>query len=300
MNVLVTGCNGMLGREFYASLRDKGFEVFGIDNNIKAYWPSTWRKGDITNQEEMRQIFEAFKPDIVVHCAAWTDVDACEKDKDKAQKVNIQGTAVLATLAKETNALICYMSTDYVFDGEKAGSYVEHDLPNPINFYAETKFQSEEAVKRSGASYIILRTSWLFGGDSECRNFVNAIIKQYNSGKDLHVVDDQKGRPTYTKDFARAVVRIIEFYKDKKNISEIFHIANDDAISWFEFAKVIIEKIGGDKSRVFPINSQKLDRTARRPKNSVLDTAKYENTFNDKLRSWRFCLDEFINNMCKA
>ena len=301
MNILITGCNGMLGREFYPVLKEKGYKIYGIDNLLdkkNKYRFDEFYYGDVADKEQMRkQIVEICKPHIILHCAAWTDVDACEKDKDKAKRINSEGTKIIASFAKEINALICYISTDFIFDGKKQSPYIESDKPHPINVYGETKLKGEEAIKRSGASYIIVRTSWLFGGDKQSNNFVNAIINQYDSGETLRVVDDQKGRPTYTRDFAQAVIKVIEFYKDKKDVHEIVHIANEGEISWFKFAQLIVEKIGGDTSQVIAIPSTKLNRAAKRPKNSVLNTEKYEGDFEDKLRSWQFGLDEYINKL---
>jgi len=297
MNILVTGCNGMLGRDLCAVLSDV-YDVWGLDIHKGPFNNNRFILCDVTDSKSVENVVKELQPRIIVHCAAWTDVDACEENQDKAKRINVEGTENLASIAKQINALIFYMSTDYIFNGGKDSPYVEDDQPNPINYYGRTKLEGENAVKESKASYIVLRTSWLFGGERENNNFVNAVINQYDSGKSLRVVKDQKGRPTYTKDFAKALMHVIEYYKNKNDVHEIMNIANEDEITWFTFAKIIIERIshirGGAVPEIIPISSNELNRPAKRPKNSVLDTEKYTGKCKNKLRSWRSALDEYF------
>ena len=212
--ILITGSSGMLGADLCQEL-EKDYEVYGADLVHRTSYtcppkPERRRrivhrfiKGDITNRKSVANIVYRIKPDIVIHAAAWTDVDGCELNKKKAYKINSEGTKNVALACRTANAPLIYISTDFVFDGKKNRPYAEADRPNPISVYGGSKYKGEIYIKRILRRYYILRTSWLYGRNG--RNFVDIIIDKAKKERALKVVNDQIGSPTYTKDLAKAI-----------------------------------------------------------------------------------------------
>ena len=198
MKVLVTGANGMLGQDLCPILEDAGYEVIETDiNNL-----------DITNAEATAAFIKQEAPEIVVHCAAYTNVDKAEEDLKNAELINVTGTENIAKACAEAGATMVYISTDYVFDGTKSTPYTPDDKPNPINNYGLTKLKGEEAVKKYCEKYYIARTSWLYGHHG--KNFVETMINLAKDRKELKVVDDQIGCPTWTVELANGILKLFD------------------------------------------------------------------------------------------
>jgi dTDP-4-dehydrorhamnose reductase len=191
---------------------------------------------------------------------------------------------------------LIYVSTDFVFDGRQRRPYKETDAPNPLCFYAKSKLEGEEAVKKSLPSYFILRTSWLYGRNG--RNFVDTIIEKSGETKELKVVDDQVGSPTYTKDLSKAVHKLLDLIFTQATARGveygIYHVSNSGSASWYEYAKAIL-KLAGSGSRVLPISSKELNRLADRPPMSILDNSKFTASTGYKMRPWKNALREYLS-----
>jgi len=251
---------------------------------------------DITHRASTLRTIERVNPGLIIHAAAWTDVDGCESDSRRAKEININGTENVVLGAEKANAGLLYISTDFVFDGLKKIPYSEKDAPNPLNVYAMSKLEGE---KRVGIlkNFVILRTSWLFGANGS--NFVDAILKATKNRKELKVVDDQTGSPTYAADLALAIVKLLECFSRKTKggvtcIKEIYHISNSGQVSWFEYAKKILEIAGIKNIRLIRINANQLGRPAKRPAFSVLDNSKFEKATGFKMRPWQEALAEYL------
>ncbi|MEO0101897.1 MAG: dTDP-4-dehydrorhamnose reductase [candidate division WOR-3 bacterium] len=273
MKVLVTGAKGMLGRELVLYLKEKDFLVIGWDL-------PEW---DIRKREVTEKLIEE-RPEGIVHLAAFTDVDGAEVKRKEAYETNFLGTANLVAAAERIGAKFLYLSTDYVFDGKKTTPYSEEDVPNPLNYYGETKYLGEMVVKRL-ERFFILRTAWLYS--REGRNFVNTIKEKMARGEEIRVVDDQIGSPTYTKDLLEPIFDLLQ-----SEAYGIYHITNSGFCSWFQFACEIGRILG--RKEIKPIKSEEAGRLARRPKYSVLDNSKYQRVFGKRLRPWLEALEECL------
>jgi dTDP-4-dehydrorhamnose reductase len=274
--VLVTGASGMLGADLVPVLAGAGYQVFA---RPKADL-------DVTRHADVTRAFRDALPEIVVNCAAFTKVDACESDP-LAFEVNHRGVENLAAECRSREARFVQISTDFVFDGRKSTPYVEDDPPAPLSAYGRSKLAGEEAA-RGVPSALVVRASWLFGLAGW--NFVEAILKQIESGKSpLTVVDDQRGRPTSTMDLSAALLALLD-----RNAAGTFHFANRGEVSWFEFAREIAARVPGTAPDLLPIDSTSLARPARRPAYSVLDTGKYERETGLPIRHFRAPLAEYL------
>ena len=239
MRILVTGGHGQLGTALEEVLKNEETLFTDTDNM------------DITDKNQVEKTFVEFKPEILIHGAALTNVDGCEENADLAYKINAEGTANLADECEKNNCLMIYISTDYVFDGTKKTPYVETDEPNPINEYGKNKLGGEKAVEKLD-NYYILRTSWVYGGG---HNFVRTMIELAKKMDEIKVVNDQFGRPTYALDLAKAIYDVI---KNRPKVG-IYNVTGDgEIISWAEFAEEIF-KIAGFKTKVTGIRSTLVD-----------------------------------------
>lgn len=223
----------------------------------------TRSQADITQEPEVRRAFHQVRPEIVIHAAAMTAVDDCELQPALAFKTNAEGTRNVASACAKLGAAMVYVSTDYVFDGEKAEPYTEADPTHPVSVYGQSKLEGEAHLRRLLTSYWIVRTSWVFGPFG--KNFVEAIVGKARQGAKLRVVDDQVGCPTYTEDLARKIAEIVE-----RGGFGLYHVSNQGACSRYEFAREILRQAGMDPSLVAPVSTSASDRPARRPKNSRL------------------------------
>ena len=295
--ILITGSGGMLGTDLAQELR-QGYEVVETDI-FRSQRPEDGSQRyfdcDITDRRSVSVLFRKVKPDIAVHTAAWTDVDGCEFDKDRAYSVNFCGTRNVALACREAGAGLIYISTDFVFAGRKKSPYKENDRANPLGVYAGSKLEGELAVKKTLKKYFILRAGWLYGKNG--KNFVGNIIGQAKTKKFLRVVDDQVGSPTYTIDLAKAIHKLIDgIITDRKSRVikyGTYHISNRGSVSWYEYAKTIL-KFSGIKAKVLPISSEELGKPAKRPAMSVMDNSKFEKMTRHRMRGWKSALREYL------
>lgn len=279
MKVLVTGAQGMLGTDLVKILSEK--------NEVS---PFDLPEMDITDYSQVLHFLEDIKPNIVIHLAAFTAVDDCEKEIDKAFLVNALGTQNVATACQKVNIPLLYISTDFVFDGEKNFPYTEFDKPNPISIYGRTKLVGEEMVKSILNKYFIVRTSWLFGKHGS--NFIEKILAVSEKKKEIKVVTDQRGSPTYSVDLSYALRDLIE-----TPYFGIYHICNKGNCSRYEFACKILEFAGRNDVRVLPINSEEIADLATRPKYSVLRNYCLELRGMNKMRSWEEALRDYLGGL---
>ena len=259
--ILLTGGNGQLGTELRHLLDEKGLNYVSTDA----------QEMDITDEKATLAFIQELKPTVIYHCAAYTAVDKAEDEgKELDEKINVNGTENVAKAAKVVGAKFVYISTDYVFDGtKKEGVYKETDKPNPQNEYGRTKLLGEQAVKDLLDEYFIIRTSWVFGKYGH--NFVYTMKRLAQTHPRLTVVDDQYGRPTWTRTLAEFMVYIIENNADYG----IYHLSNENSCSWYEFAKEILKETDVE---VAPVTSAEYPQKAKRPQYSVLDLTKAKNT----------------------
>lgn len=278
MKVLVTGANGQLGRDLVEIL-NVTHEVFGFGS----------KELDVRNIEQCRQIFFQVKPDVIIHAAAYTAVDMAETDEDNAFAVNSFGSRNVAMAAEEIGAKLCYVSTDYVFDGTSAKPYKEYDNTNPQSIYGKSKLAGELLVQSLSKRYFIVRTSWVYGKHGN--NFVKTMLKLGKEKPNLKVVEDQMGSPTYTVDLCHIILELISSEK-----YGIYHASNTGSCSWYEFAKAIFDE-SGYTTEVEPCSTEEFPRPAPRPRHSVMDHQSIRaNSFTD-LRPWQEALSEFIESI---
>jgi dTDP-4-dehydrorhamnose reductase len=298
MKILVTGSSGMLGTDLCEVLGE-AHEVDGMDlkdPSPGAGRPQDFYLADMTDQAAVEKVFSTARPELVIHTAAWTDVDGCELDPEKAGRMNTDGTRVVAEAAEKYGAAVILISTDFVFDGRKSAPYNVDDEVSPINVYGRTKLDAEEAVKSAVSRYAIVRTSWLYGRNG--RNFVDTIIAKGREKGRLSVVDDQVGSPTYTVDLARALKALAEsMYVEGQ---ETFHVSNSGRCSWYGFAVRAVAEAGLHRDvAVDPIKFDALDRPARRPAFSVLDNTNFQAATGYAMRAWEDALKEFLGVRAK-
>jgi len=278
--ILVIGAKGMLGRDLMGILHSSFSkdEIIGWDIE----------EVDIRKEDESVTKIEKLGPEIVIHIAAYTDVDGCELDMEKAFAVNGEGTKHVALAASKCRAKMVYLSTDYVFDGEKGEPYLESDPPHPLNVYGQSKLKGEQYVQEGVKDSLIVRTQWLYGPFG--KNFVDSILRQAREKSTLSIVNDQMGSPTYTADLAKALFGLIQF-----GARGIFHVANSDFCTWYTFAEAILKLSGVNRVRVLPISSKELGRPAIRPSYSVLNCQKLKKETGLTMRSWSEALKDYLS-----
>jgi dTDP-4-dehydrorhamnose reductase len=253
VRVLVTGAGGQLGHDLVGAFA--GHEVIAADHATL----------DVADRDQVLGLVTTERPDAIVHAGAWTAVDACEEDPDRAYQINALGTRYVADAARRVGSRVCYVSTDYVFDGTKAEPYVEWDATNPLSAYGRSKLGGERELDPDA---IVVRTSWVCGAHGN--NMVKTILRLASEHDRLSFVDDQRGHPTFTADLAVMIHRLVTW-----QLPGLYHVTNQGAVSWFEFARAVLEASGQDPARVSPIATVDLKpaRPAPRPANSVLDNA---------------------------
>ena len=256
MRILITGAGGQVGRELAELCHAQGDEVFALDHAAL----------DITDRDAVLEVVAASRPTTIAHVAAWTAVDACESDPDRAHEINALGTRHVAEAARSIGAHVISVSTDYVFDGTKPTPYVESDPPNPASVYGQSKWAGEKEL--DPASDAIVRISWVCGRYG--KNMVKTLLRLAADGAAPAFVDDQRGHPTIVSD----LVPMLRHLADERRPG-LFHVTNQGAVSWYEFAREVFAVAGHDPSRIRAISTAELDppRPAPRPKNSVLDNA---------------------------
>lgn len=278
MKILITGAAGQLGQDLVAQCRSAGDEVVAADRSVL----------DLGDRTSVLSAIGGAKPDVVVNAAAWTAVDACESDPDRAWRDNALGVRHVMEAARHVGAYVCQISTDYVFDGTKPDPYVEWDQPNPVSMYGRSKWGGEQEVD-AGAS--IVRISWVCGEHGN--NMVKTVLKLADR-PELAFVDDQRGCPTFTADLAVALRRLVA-----ERLPGVFHVTNQGAVSWYQFVCDILELAGYDAGKVRPITTAELDppRPAPRPANSVLDNAALRLSGLPLLPHYRESLERLIKRL---
>ncbi|MED4206765.1 dTDP-4-dehydrorhamnose reductase [Neobacillus mesonae] len=274
MKILITGSNGQLGSEFVRKLSPV-HSVFGL-NKVQI---------DITNYEKMKNYILELKPELIIHCAAFTAVDSCETEWVKALEVNGLATGYLAAAAEKIGARLLYISTDYVFDGIKESPYKETDTPDPQSVYGLSKWLGEIFVLKMKKGTVI-RTSWLYGHNG--RNFVKTMLNFAKQNKKVKVVNDQIGSPTYVDDLVETILQLF----DKEN--GIYHISNSGECSWFEFAQEVYKHASANPKLVIPTTTKEYGALARRPKYSALAKEGLKNIQVTIPRHWRDALADFL------
>lgn len=268
MKTLVTGANGMLGQDLCPILEDAGMFVIETDvHNL-----------DILDGERVFQVLKEIHPDLVIHCAAYTNVDKAEEDLQGAEAINVTGTENVAEACGKLGITMVYISTDYVFDGTKKESYTTDDKPNPLNNYGQTKYEGEEAVRSLCEKYYVARTSWLYGHHG--KNFVETMLKLAEDGKEIKVVDDQIGCPTWTCELANGILKLLS------KPYGTYHVCGSGKTSWYGFAKEIFEQAGVD-AKLSPCTTDEFPRPAKRPAHSVMDNQKI-------CRNWQAALHDYL------
>ena len=251
--VLVTGAEGQLGSDLVLLLVLSGYKVFGMGKS----------ELDITNEEEVNKVVSFLKPEIIIHCAAYTQVDNAESDSDTVFLINGIGTRNIAIAAESNRSKLIYISTDYVFDGCSTTAYHEFSPVSPINIYGTSKLAGEMMVRDFHSKFFIVRTSWVFGVNGN--NFVKTMLQLSKEREQLKVVHDQIGCPTYTVDLSKCIIQLME-----TNKYGIYHVSNSGSCSWFDFAKEIFKQTN-ISIKLEPCTTDEFPRPAKRPKYSILD-----------------------------
>ncbi|GIN69655.1 NAD(P)-dependent oxidoreductase [Bacillus sp. J14TS2] len=278
MKILVTGYTGQLGYDVVKEGRRNNFEMYGVGS----------KDLDITVQQKVNKYVEDLNPDAIIHCAAYTAVDKAEDDRETCWKVNVEGTKNLAEVAKKVGAKFLYVSTDYVFDGKGETPFKETDQTTPINYYGLTKYEGEEIVQKTLDSFIV-RISWVFGLNG--KNFIRTMLRLADSNKEVSVVGDQIGSPTYTYDLAKLIIDMIQTEK-----YGIYHATNEGFCSWAQFAQEIFKQSNkGVKVKVIPTID--FPTPAVRPKNSRLAKTKLQDNGFTRLPKWQDALTHFLNEL---
>jgi len=285
--VFITGSSGLLGNKL-TEIAKRNYEVVPLYNTRKLHPNSL--KLDITNQKLVLSLFSKFKPNTIIHTASETNVDKCETHKEHAWKVNTEGTKNIALACKKTNTKLIYISSDYVFDGEK-GLYTEKDKPNPINYYGVTKFEGENQVVQHCKNYSILRTSVLYGWHPWKQNFATWIINQLKQNKEITVVEDHYNTPTLADNLAKITIEVVQ-----KDLQGLYHASGSERISRYQFAKQIAKAFNLDFNLIKPIKMNQLTAwIAKRPKDSSLNTDKIQK----QLKTKPLNITEGLNRMKK-
>ena len=278
MRVLVTGVKGQLGHDVMEELAKRGYEGIGVDVE----------EMDITDPEKVEQVITESNVDAVVHCAAWTAVDAAEEKEELCRKINAGGTENIAKVCEKLDIKMMYFSTDYVFNGNGTRPWEPDDPYEPLDVYGKTKAEGEEAVIAHVKKYFILRIAWVFGINGH--NFVKTMLNLAKTHEKLTVINDQIGTPTYTYDLARLVVDMILTDKYGK-----YHVTNVGGyISWYDFTRAIFEEAGITNVTVTPVTSEEYGAAAKRPYNSRMDRSKLVKEGFTPLPDWRDALKRYI------
>ncbi|MGG4500773.1 dTDP-4-dehydrorhamnose reductase [Paenibacillus polymyxa] len=285
MRILVTGASGQLGKDVVKVFQEQGHDVVGYDRE----------QLDITDLDQAIKIVGQYQPEAVIHCAAYTAVDAAETDLDTAYQVNAAGTRNMVLAAEKAGAKLVYISTDYVFDGTAEQPYHEYDNTNPQSIYGKSKRAGEVLTQTLSSRYFIVRTSWVYGLYGN--NFVKTMLKLGQEKPHLQVVNDQKGSPTYTVDLVRFLAELIQTEK-----YGVYHASNSGSCTWYEFTKAIFEEAVDILDATIiailePCSTDQFPRPAARPKNSVMEHIAIRTNGLNNLRHWREGLHCFIKEL---
>lgn len=280
MKVLVTGVKGQLGYDVVKECEKRGIEAIGVDVE----------EMDITDAAACERVITEAKADAVIHCAAYTAVDAAEDNEDLCRKVNAEGTRNIAEVCRKLDIKMMYFSTDYVFNGQGERPWEPDDPREPLNVYGQTKYEGELAVQELLEKYFIVRIAWVFGVNG--KNFIKTMLRLGKERGAVSVVDDQIGSPTYTYDLARLVVDMIQ--TDRYGI---YHATNEGLCSWYEFACQIFKAAGMNQVKVTPVDSTAFPAKAKRPHNSRMDKSKLAENGFEPLPSWEDALERYLKEI---
>ena len=281
MKFFITGVNGQLGYDVKRELLERGYTDILAPTRVDL---------DITNEDAVKKMIREYRPSVIFHCAAYTAVDKAEEEQEKCYQVNVLGTKYLTEAAKEMDVKIIYISTDYVFDGTKEGIYQIEDRVNPVNYYGKTKYLGENFI-REYDNHIIVRISWVFGING--KNFIRTMLNLAESHKELNVVCDQIGSPTYTKDLAGLLVNMF-----LSNVKGLYHVTNEGYCSWYEFAEFIFKE-SRKKVKVHPILTKDYKTIAKRPLNSKLSKESLDDIGMKRLPEWQDAVKRYIRELKK-
>lgn len=276
MRILVTGVKGQLGHDVMNELAKRGHTGIGVDVE----------EMDITHAKKVNEVIRASEVEAVIHCAAYTAVDAAEDQVELCRKINAEGTENIAKVCKELDIKMMYISTDYVFDGEGTRPWEPDDERHPLNVYGLTKYEGELAVEKYLDKFFTIRIAWVFGVNG--KNFIKTTLKLSETHDELNVVDDQIGSPTYTYDLAVLLVDMIETEKYGR-----YHATNEGLCSWYEFACEIFRQAGRDV-KVNPVSSDEFPTKAKRPHNSRMDKSKLTENGFTPLPAWQDALKRYL------
>ena len=282
--VLITGCNGQLGRALFTLLKDTDVEMINTDADTL----------DICNSTQVNEFVDMYKPDTIINCAAHTAVNKCEVDADNAERINAYGPKNLAIAAERIGAQIVQVSTDYVFDGDTKTPYTEEAKTNPQSVYGRTKLAGELAVINNCSRYFIVRTAWLYGDGN---NFVKTMLKLADERDTLTVVNDQYGTPTSALELARAILYIVP-----SGEYGIYHATCEGETNWYEFACEIIKQ-AGKKVKVIPVSTGEYkaeEKSAKRPMYSVLENGKLNSMGSYRMKEWKEAFTEYMEQIDKS
>ena len=289
MNILVTGANGQLGHEMQRVAKSSNHNYIFTDV------ADGYEKLDITNIEDIRNMVKNNNVDIIVNCAAYTNVDKAESDYDTANLINNTAAGNLATAMKEAGGTLIHISTDYVFQGDRNTPCQEDWTTNPLGVYGKTKLAGEAAIATTGCNSIIIRTAWLYSQWG--KNFVKTMQSLTATHDTLKVVFDQVGTPTFAGDLADTIAHIIN--TGQTNKTGIYHFSNEGVCSWYDFAKLIC-KLSGNTCDISPCYSKEFPSPVKRPHFSVLDKRKIKETFGIKVPYWTDSLEVCIKQLAEA
>lgn len=283
MRVLVTGVKGQLGYDVMNELSKRGIEGIGVDVE----------EMDITDAAACQSVIAQAEPDAVIHCAAYTAVDAAEDNMEVCRRVNAEGTRNIAKVCAKLDIKMMYISTDYVFNGTGERPWEPDDHREPLNVYGLTKYEGEIAVEQNLQKYFIVRIAWVFGVNG--KNFIKTMLRLGKERGAVSVVDDQVGSPTYTYDLARLLVDMIQTEKYGR-----YHATNEGLCSWYEFACEIFRQAGMDEVQVSPVSSDQFPAKAKRPFNSRMSKEKLSENGFERLPSWQDALGRYLKALEQA
>ena len=312
MNILVTGANGQLGNELRRVAKGSQDKFIFTDvteateesiNMLRKLAGEDVFVGtqmlDITDLEAVRKLVKEQEVQVIVNCAAYTNVDKAEENYDLAELLNAKAVENLAIAMREVNGLLAHISTDYVFGGEPYNKpCTEKQQGTPTGVYGVTKLHGEQAIERVGCQHVIIRTAWLYSEFG--KNFVKTMLNLTATRPQLKVVFDQVGTPTYAYDLAQAIVSVIDNYQLSAihfSLSGIYHFSNEGATSWYDFARLIGELAGNTASEILPCHSEEFPSPVKRPAYSVLDKTKIKETFGIKVPYWTDSLKKCLSTM---
>ena len=279
MRVFVTGVKGQLGYDVMNELEKQGLEGIGVDID----------EMDITDADQVNKVIKEAAPDAVIHCAAYTAVDAAEDNEEICRKVNAQGTENIAKVCEELDIKMMYISTDYVFNGQGERPWEPDDEREPLNVYGQTKYEGELAIEEHVKKFFTVRIAWVFGVNG--KNFIKTMLNLGKTHDHLTVVNDQTGSPTYTYDLARLLVDMIQTDKYGR-----YHATNEGICTWYEFACEIFKQAGMDVS-VAPVSSDEYPAKAKRPSNSRMDKSKLTANGFQPLPTWKDALSRYLKEI---